>query len=44
MFLHRAEMRPAWKAELALVFRHLDHKTFVAERRHEGPLVVQKPL
>jgi len=44
MFLHRGEMRPAWKAELALVFRHLDHRTFVAERRHEGPLVVQKPL
>jgi urease accessory protein len=44
MFLHRGEMRPAWKAELALVFRHLDHRTFVAQRRHEGPLVVQKPL
>jgi urease accessory protein len=44
MFRHRREMRPAWKAELALVFRHLDQKTFVAERRHEGPLVVQKPL
>jgi urease accessory protein len=44
MFLHRGEMRPAWKAKLALVFRHLDHRTFVAERRHEGPLVVQKPL
>jgi urease accessory protein len=44
MFRHGAAMRPAWKAELALVFRHLDHKTFVAERRHEGPLVVQKPL
>jgi urease accessory protein len=37
-------MPPAWKAELALVFRHLDRRTFVAERRHEGPLVVQKPL
>jgi len=37
-------MRQAWKAELALVYRHLDNKTFVAERRHEGPLVVQKPL
>jgi urease accessory protein len=44
MFRHRSDMRPAWKAELALVFRHLDHRTFVAERRHEGPLVVQKPL
>jgi urease accessory protein len=44
MFQHGCAMRPAWKAELALVFRHLDHKTFVAERRHEGPLVVQKPL
>jgi urease accessory protein len=44
MFRHRADMRPAWKAELALVYRHLDHRTFVAERRHEGPLVVQKPL
>src|SRR3569623_1366278 len=44
MFRHRADMRPAWKAELALVFRRMDHRTFVAERRHEGPLVVQKPL
>ena len=44
MFRQFREMRPAWKAELALVFRHLDHRTFVAERRHEGPLVVQKPL
>src|ERR1700761_791842 len=44
MFLQAAGMRPAWKAELALVFHHLDHRTFVAERRHEGPLVVQKPL
>src|ERR1700759_1498834 len=44
MFLHRGAMRPAWTADLALVFRHLDHRTFVAERRHEGPLVVQKPL
>jgi urease accessory protein len=44
MFRQLGAMRPAWKAELALVFRHLDHRTFVAERRHEGPLVVQKPL
>ena len=44
MFRHGRDMRPAWKAELTLVFRHLDNKTFVAERRHEGPLVVQKPL
>src|ERR1700761_8211039 len=44
MFRQLREMRPAWKAELALVFRHLNHRTFVAERRHEGPLVVQKPL
>jgi urease accessory protein len=44
MFRQLREMRPAWKAELALVFRHRDRKTFVAERRHEGPLVVQKPL
>jgi urease accessory protein len=44
MFRQLREMRPAWKAELALVFRHLDHRTFVAERRHEGPLVVQKAL
>src|ERR1700761_321761 len=44
MFLQAAGMRPAWKAELALLYRHLDNRTFVAERRHEGPLVVQKPL
>jgi len=36
--------RPAWKAALALVFRRVGRSTVLAERRHEGPLMVQKPL
>jgi urease accessory protein len=34
----------SWKASLSLGFSFLDHKTILSERRHEGPLVVQKPL
>jgi urease accessory protein len=34
----------SWKASLALGFRNVDQKTVLAERRSEGPLVVQKPL
>jgi urease accessory protein len=33
-----------WKAGLALVFRRSGEGTVLAERRHDGPLVVQKPL
>jgi urease accessory protein len=36
--------RAAWKAELTLVFRRVGERSVLAERRHEGPLVVQKPL
>jgi urease accessory protein len=37
--------RAAWTAELSLVFRRIgDCRTVLAERRHDGPLVVQKPL
>lgn len=36
--------RTAWKAELSLTYRRTGVRTFLAERRHEGPLVVQKPL
>jgi urease accessory protein len=36
--------RAAWKAELSLVFRRIGCRSVLAERRHEGPLVVQKPL
>src|SRR5271155_4900060 len=36
--------RAAWKAELSLVFRRVGERSVLAERRHEGPLVVQKPL
>ncbi len=36
--------RTAWKAELSLVYRRIGDRTVLAERRHEGPLVVQKPL
>lgn len=34
----------AWKAELALGFERRGEKTVLATRRHEGPLVVQKPF
>src|SRR5687767_10998705 len=33
-----------WKASLSLGFRRVEQKTILAERRAEGPLVVQKPL
>ncbi len=33
-----------WKAELSLRFRYEDNRTVLAEKRFEGPLVVQKPL
>jgi urease accessory protein len=34
----------SWKAALSLGFQKLDQRTVLAERRSEGPLVVQKPL
>ncbi len=40
--LHKT--RAAWKAELSLLYRSVGERSIVAERRHEGPLVVQKPL
>jgi urease accessory protein len=36
--------RAAWKAELTLAYRRVGDRSVLAERRHEGPLVVQKPL
>jgi len=34
----------SWQAELALGFEQRGAKTVLASRRHEGPLVVQKPF
>src|SRR6185369_3777298 len=34
----------SWKASLTLGFSFLEHKTVLSEKRHEGPLVVQKAL
>jgi urease accessory protein len=34
----------SWKASLALAFQRVDRKTVLAEKRSDGPLVVQKAL
>ena len=39
-----AALASAWRAQLNLQFRNDGKKTVLAERRAEGPLVVQKPL
>jgi urease accessory protein len=36
--------RPGWEAELHLGFSRRQEKTVLAERRHRGPLAVQRPF
>jgi urease accessory protein len=43
--MHLAEpLVRCWKARLSLGFSRIGEKTVLAERSHDGPLVVQKPL
>jgi urease accessory protein len=44
MLQYLPEIRLAWKAELSLSYQSIAGRTIVADRRHEGPLVVQRPL
>lgn len=36
--------KPGWYAQLALGFRAVGDRTVLAERRHQGPLAVQRPF
>ncbi|MFM9882221.1 MAG: urease accessory protein UreD [Burkholderiales bacterium] len=44
MLLHDPIVTTSWRAELALTYERRDARTVLATRRHDGPLVVQKPL
>ena len=38
------QQKPGWHANLLLAYEQRGHRTVLAERRHDGPLLVQKPL
>ena len=42
--MHVDPLIASWKAQLSLRFQRREQRTVLSQRRHEGPLVVQKPL
>ena len=44
MLYAQADQLPSWRAQLALEFERRGLRSVLSARRHDGPLVIQKPL